>query len=153
MFISSEDFEPFAKIDAAKLAAMIDDAEAMAITVAPCLEGSLTAAQGAAVKAILRGAILRWHEAGSGALQSKTAGPFSATFDTRIQRRGMFFPSEITDLQKVCANRGDHAAYTIDMGGGYSVHHSIVCALRFGAAYCSCGSDINGGRGPLFERW
>ena len=130
LFIAAADFAPFAKIDPSKLAAIIDDAEAMAITVAPCLEGSLTAAQGAAVKAILRGAILRWHEAGSGALESKTAGPFSATFDTRIQRRGMFLPSEITDLQKVCANRGDNAAYTVDMGGPMARYNPVAAWLQ-----------------------
>lgn len=130
VFIAAADLEPFAKIYPAKLAAMIEDAEAMATTVAPCLEGSLTATQGAAVKAILRGAILRWHEAGSGALESQSAGPFSATFDTRIQRRGMFYPSEITDLQKVCANRGDHAAYTVDLGGLTARYDPVAAWLR-----------------------
>lgn len=30
--------------------------------------------------------------------------------------------------------------------------HAEVCSLRFGALYCSCGSDINGHEGPIFER-
>lgn len=102
-FLTVEDLAPFATIEAAKANAMIDDAEAMAVLAAPCItaEGF---AYGAAVKAILRGAVLRWNDAGSGALQQQTAGPFGQTLDTRQERRGMFWPSEIVALQGLCAD-------------------------------------------------
>jgi hypothetical protein len=110
-FLTVADLVPFAEIDSAKAEAMIDDAEAMALLAAPCIaeEGF---AYGTAVKAILRGAVLRWNEAGTGALQSQNAGPFGQTLDTRQQRRGMFWPSEITSLQSLC---------TDTQGGVYSV--------------------------------
>src|SRR4051794_39171076 len=95
-------------LDPGKAAAMIEDAEAMAILTAPCLSGLSVIPAGetadaavlrlskiAGVKAILRAAILRWNEAGSGAVSAKTVGPFGQTIDTRVQRRSLFWPSEI----------------------------------------------------------
>jgi len=114
-FLTPEDLTPFATIDPAKAQAMIDDAEAMAELVAPCItaEGF---ANDAAVKAILRGAVIRWNDAGSGALQSQTAGPFGQTYDTRQERRGMFWPSEIEQLQNLCGTVGG-SVYTVSMAG------------------------------------
>lgn len=108
------DLDPFASIDPAKAEAMIDDALALAARVAPCILSD-TFADDAAARAILRGAILRWHEAGSGAFQQQTAGPFGVSVDTRQQRRGMFWPSEIEQLQDLCRD-GDSMgrAFTID---------------------------------------
>lgn len=103
LLIEASDLAPFATIDNDKLAAMIADAEAWAATVAPCLAGDLSADQSAAAKAVLRGAILRWNDAGNGAVQSQNAGPFGMTLDTRQERRGMFWPSEIVQLQAICS--------------------------------------------------
>lgn len=33
---------------------------------------------------------------------------------------------------------------------GWSMH-AAVCSQHFGAAWCSCGADLTGGRGPLWE--
>lgn len=121
---------------------MIEDAEALALRAAPCLgaEAGLSASDTAAVRAILRGAILRWHESGAGALQAETIGPFSQTFDTRQARRGMFWPSEITQLQDICrTGSGDGAAFSIDTTPeAVSTVHLDTCAIRFGGG-CSCG--------------
>jgi len=112
------DLAPFATIDAAKAQAMIDDALALAARVAPCiLEDDFE--YEAAAKALLRGALLRWNEAGSGALsqEQKITGPFQhgVTMDTRQQRRGMFWPSEIQQLQDLCRDADlDSAAFSID---------------------------------------
>lgn len=132
MFLVPADLEPFAAdIDAVKAAAMIEDAEAMAVLTAPCLPDLLTPAEGetladaarreakvAALRAILRGSILRWHETGTGAYQSQqtTVGPFGQqqTFDTRQARRGMFWPSEIEQLQALCSDRSTGRAFEID---------------------------------------
>jgi hypothetical protein len=99
--LTPDDLTPFAVIETAKAQAMIDDALALAALVAPCITDD-DFAYATAAKAILRGAILRWNEAGSGALQAQTAGPFGVTMDNRQQRRGMFWPSEIEQLQQLC---------------------------------------------------
>ena len=41
-------------------------------------------------------------------------------------------------------------AFTIDTIGAVSVH-SEVCALYFGALYCSCGADLTNYTHPLWE--
>lgn len=115
IFLVVDDLTPFASIDATKAAAMIEDAEAMAVLAAPCITSEEFTST-AAVKAILRGAIIRWNDAGSGALQQHAAGPFSQTMDTRQERRGMFWPSEIVQLQNLCStNQG--SAYSVSLAG------------------------------------
>lgn len=147
------DLTPFADIDKVKAQAMIDDAIAKAALVAPCI---LTAEfdKRDAAKAILRGAVLRWNDSGSGALQthSQSAGPWtdSKTIDTRQKRGGMFWPSEIEDLQKLCAKSGSGGAFSIDTASDPAGGHLPWCNLMFGANYCSCGADLNRGV-PLFE--
>lgn len=160
-FIHPSDLAPFADIDAVKAAAMIEDAEAMAVLTAPCLPGLLTAPDGetdeartvreakiAALRAILRGALLRWNEAGTGALSSRqeTAGPFGQTvsMDTRQTRKAMFWPSEIEQLQGLCASGEKGTAFSIDTVPSAPAHHLPWCSLTFGATYCSCGTDIAG---------
>ena len=107
------DLAPFATIEEEKAQAMIDDALALAARVAPCI---LTEEfeHSAAALAILRGAVLRWNDSGSGAAQSQTAGPFWMQIDTRQQRRGMFWPSEIEQLQSLCADSTTGRAYEVD---------------------------------------
>lgn len=110
VFVDIIDLEPFASIDPAKAAAMIEDAEAMTILTAPCLADlAVDDPKRAAAKAILRGAILRWNEAGSGAVQQQQVGPFGQSIDTRTQRKAMFWPSEITQLQSLCSTGGGRA--------------------------------------------
>lgn len=121
--LEPSDLEPFATIDSAKALAMIEDAEATAATVAPCIleaEFLANSTRKAYVKAVIRGAVLRWNESGTGAYQAQTAGPFGVTMDTRQQRRGMLFPSEIEQLQEACkrfraGDADDGAAATISM--------------------------------------
>lgn len=86
---------------------MVAGANAKASRVAPCLVATDPPPSDEALdeaKLILLGAIKRWVEAGSGAWQSQTAGPFSAVQDTR-QRTGFnLWPSEIQQLQDICAS-------------------------------------------------
>jgi len=143
------DLEPFATIDVVKAAAMIEDAMAIAARVAPCI---ITAefTYAAAAKAILRGAVIRWHEAGSGAMsaQSTQIGPFGQqqTMDTRQTRRSMFWPSEIEQLQDLCKGPEQGGAFDIDTvsAGSATIVHADSCALFFGALYCSCGAVLTG---------
>lgn len=149
--IEPGDITPFAEIPADRLAAMIADVSAMAVLVAPCLgdEATLEESQKAAAKAVLRGAILRWNDAGTGAFQAQAAGPFSVQTDTRQQRRGAFWPSEIEQLQDICGGEAGKA-FSVDTAPTYGTIHAAICALNFGANYCSCGADIAGE--PLWEK-
>lgn len=132
---------------------MIDDAEAQAMLAAPCLgdaDTPLSQIQNAAVVSLLRGAILRWNDAGSGARQSVTTGPFSETTDTTVRRSGMFWPSEITSLQGICSDGQKVKAFGVDTISTWGLSgHSPVCSLMFGGAYCTCGFDIAGS--PIYE--
>ena len=104
LFLHPDDLTPFATIDVVKAQQMIEDAEALALMVAPCLADA-GFAHTDAVRAILRGAVLRWQDSGSGARTSRTVGPYGESIDTTKDRRGMFWPSEISDLQKLCSGR------------------------------------------------
>ena len=98
----------------------------------------------AEARLILLGAVKRWTEAGSGAFQTQTAGPFGVTVDTR-QRTGFnLWPSEIAALQDICSSGvASGVAFSIDTANWTGVH-ADTCALNFGALYCSCGVDIAG---------
>ena len=120
MFITPDDLAPFATIDEAKAKAMIEDAEAQAVTAAPCLAtAELPEVLVSSVRAILRRAILRWHETGTGVVQTEAAGPFSQTIDTtRSAPRGLYWPAEIVSLQDICRQAtgigGPGKAFSID---------------------------------------
>lgn len=148
--LAPDDLAPFASIPDEKAQAMIEDALALAARVAPCIT-SETFEYAAAARAILRGAILRWHEAGTGALQQQTAGPFGQSFDNRQQRKSMFWPSEIEQLQDLCRTSTESSgAFTVDSVPTASTGHADICALNFGAAYCSCGAVLTN-LYPLYE--
>lgn len=146
--ITVDDLLPFApNIDEAKAEAMIEDALALAAVVAPCILDPAFENPGAA-KAILRGAVLRWNESGSGAIVSQAAGPFSQTVDTSNPRKSLFWPSEIEQLQKLCSLKS--GAFAVDTIPGVGIVHADICSLNFGATYCSCGAWLTGGE-PLWE--
>lgn len=109
-----------------------------------------TADQLAEAKLVLIGAVKRWAEAAAGALQSQTAGPFGVTVDTRQRTGYNLWPSEIEELQAVCAVGTDASSR---MGSfrpsGTTSAHLPWCSLNLGASYCSCGADIAGF--PLYE--
>lgn len=104
----------------------------------------------AEARLVLIGAVKRWVEAGSGALQQQTAGPFGHTIDTRQRTGYNLWPSEISDLQAICkvAGEGSRVAFSIDTAPACS-DHLPWCSLMFGATYCSCGVDIAGY--PIYE--
>jgi hypothetical protein len=145
--ITPDDLAPFAEIEPTKALAMIDDAMAMAAMVAPCILSD-TFESASAAKAIIRGAILRWNDAGSGAFSQQTTGPFSVATDTRQPRRSMFWPSEVDQLRKLCDD-SEATAFSVDTVNT-TVTHAPWCALTLGANYCSCGADIAGF--PIFEQ-
>lgn len=122
---------------------MVAAANARALRIAPCLS-SPTPEQNAEARLLLVGAIRRWVEAGAGAIQQQTAGPFSMSVDTR-QRGGFnLWPTEISQLQEICSTGDKAGAFTVDTAPALGGPHSIICSLAFGATYCSCGADIAG---------
>ena len=129
----------FQGVDPAKAAAMIADALALAARVAPCITSSDFAFPDAA-KALIRGAVLRWNEAGTGAVQSQTTGPYGVTIDTKQPRRSMFWPSEISDLRDMCSASGPDAAFSVEPGvQTFTAGHASVCPAVTGGA-CLCGA-------------
>ena len=114
-FVTVADLLKFAPdLDEYKAQEMIEDATALAALAAPCINDDAFA-NDVAVRAILRGAILRWNESGSGAVQSVQSGPFGQTLDTRQERRSLFWPSEIVQLQGLCSVGG--SSYTVSLAG------------------------------------
>lgn len=117
--IEISDLIPFIEgdVNEDKLSAMIEDAMALAVKAAPCM-ASDDFVYGAAAKAVLRGAILRWNDSGSGAMSAHTmaAGTYSesSTFDTRQVRRTLFWPSELEELQSLCGETRK-SAFSIDL--------------------------------------
>ncbi len=143
------DLTPFADVSFDKAAAMIEDALALAERVAPCIT-AVDFAYPEAARAILRGAILRWNESGTGATVTQAAGPFSQTV-AAPGRRSLFWPSEIADLQGLC-DKSSSSIFVMDTApcGGAGAH-SDICALNFGGAYCSCGAVLTNLLYPLYE--
>lgn len=149
--LTPADLAPFATIEKAKADEMIADALGLATLAAPCIitEGF---AYPAAAKAVLRGAILRWNEAGTGARGSQTAGPYAIGFDTSTPRRRLFWPSEIEDLQKMCRDaNASNGAFSIDTAPGGGSAHSMWCSLLLGGDTCSCGIGLTAGAFPIWE--
>ncbi len=151
VWIEPEDLAPFAEIPRPKAEAMIADALAMARLAAPCIDADDFAYPDAAL-AIIRGAILRWNDAGSGVRTStsENIGPFQfSEAYQQPQRRALFWPSEIDQLKKLCSDSSSSKAWGYNTVGGMGVMHADICSLHFGAAYCSCGAVLAGA--PLWE--
>lgn len=143
---------PFAAIEATKLAEMIDDVIAMAVSVAPCIAED-TFTHDKAARAILRGAVLRWDAADTGAVTQQAAGPYSQTIDSTVRRSGLLWPSEVTALQELCRNStGDDGAFVVDtMAPIAPVQHADICSIWLApAGGCSCGAFLTG-LDPLWE--
>lgn len=153
--LTPADLVPFVPdIDPGKAQEMITDVLALAGLAAPCLDDeNLDPKKAAAAKAILRGAVLRWNEAGQGGRTqvTNTALGFqhSESFDNSTPRRSLLWPSEIAQLQKICATGGGRSAWSYDTAGGGGLQHAQTCAINLGASFCDCGA-IYTGSGPLW---
>lgn len=99
------DLAEFIDLTEAKATAMIEDAVATAALDAPCILDP-EFPHWRAARAIIRAAILRWADSGSGALSSQTAGPFGVTVDTRTVRKDIFTDAETARLKGMCAASG-----------------------------------------------
>ena len=115
--LTIDDLIPFApNLSEDKADVMIADALALAARVAPCLLGDeLPEADAAAAKAILRGAILRWNDQGTGEQPQLVAGIFQMNPSQGQPRRSLLLPSEIKDLTAICGGSGTRRAYMVDL--------------------------------------
>lgn len=112
MTLTPADFKAWdqAQDEPEKLKVLIEDALATAAIVAPCInEPDFTYT--IAAKAILREAVLRRLDAGTGAVTTyqTSTGPYgeTQTVDTRL-RRTIFQPSDVQELERLCKlYRGD----------------------------------------------
>lgn len=144
-YLTPHDLSAFIKVDEAKAAAMIKDAEALAVLAAPCISSAEFAARpdlADALRAVLRRAIIRWHEGGVGAVQQSGAGSFQQT-TMPTSPKGLFWPSEVVELRRLCT------ALTGERGGAWSVDlapawnpHAAWCRLRGDGPYCTCGMAL-----------
>lgn len=140
---------------------LVAGANAKASRVAPCLtwtgtpedEPAPTEDQIAEAKLVLIGAIGRWIQSGSGAVQTQTTGPFGVTVDTRQKSSGYnLWPSDIEALQAICSSGTDSSTSAFSIRPGCSTSpHMPWCSLAFGALYCSCGADLTNYEYPLYE--
>lgn len=116
--LEPSDLAPFADIDATKADAMVTHVLALALRVAPCLATTTDEGVIAAAKAMLVGVVLRWQEAGVASFQVNTAGPGGYPTDPRRERRNMLWPSEVEDLQQLCAGPSNSSSvYTLSLAG------------------------------------
>ena len=151
---------PAAIQSAESVALMVAGANAKASRVAPCLTWDGTATdqpaptddQIAEAKLVLIGAVKRWAEAGSGALTTQVAGPFSMGQDTRQRTGYNLWPSEIEALQDICSTGATgREAFSLDTVPTTGLAgHAPYCDLYFGGATCSCGFSLTG-VAPIYE--
>jgi len=99
-------------LDSGMATIMVADALALAAQAAPCIDDDDFPFE-AAAKAIIRSAILRWLDAGSGVITQLVAGPQQVTFSPE-PRRNLFWPSEINQLAALCSDGVSGKAFTID---------------------------------------
>lgn len=112
--LTINDLSPFApNLDEAQAEAMIADALALAARVAPCILDDDFQYE-AAAKAVIRGAILRWVESGSGVYRMQQAGPIQLVTDNRQGRKTLFWPTEVDELRALCGLHRQGAAFMID---------------------------------------
>lgn len=82
---------------------------------------------------------------GSYSNMQTTTGPFSQSMSPVSPGGGFWLKID----EKRALGWRKQSAYSISAFGRGDTH-GLSCALRFGAAYCSCMSDINNGDGPLY---
>ena len=144
-WLTVADITHFVTVDPVTCGEMIADAEAIALLKVPAL-ATLTSndLRNAQVKAVVRGAIIRWVEASSGVNQQMVMGPFSFAQQPGSRRTGMFYPSEVEQLREIMANPANKKAYSVDTAPHDDAHLEICSRLRALHSPCVCGTDPGG---------
>lgn len=92
------------------------------------------------VCAMVKRAMLAGTDQAVAASIQQTAGPYSQS-TTFANPTGDLY---LTSGERRMLKGSPQQAFTVSMASGYGRAHAISCSLRFGATYCSCGSDIAG---------
>ena len=117
LYLQPDDVTPLADIKPARLTVLIEDAETFATMAAPPLAARLTLTdqQRAQVKTILRRAVVRESDAGTGAKTQESAGLYFYMVDTRTARSVSFLSEEDQDALRGIVGLGRSTnADTID---------------------------------------
>lgn len=111
------------------------------------------------VKDVVRGAVLRWADRGSGALKFQSSGDFSQTL---ADVGALLRPNEIRELEEMCGEftRQQRAATISTATYNNEIVHAPWCSVNFAAGalnpqpgapvFCNCGSILNNGAGPIW---
>ncbi|MBV7302930.1 hypothetical protein [Corynebacterium sp. TAE3-ERU2] len=123
---------------------LVEEGLAMAASIAPCImDDDFAFAQ--AAKAIIRSACLRWAASGSGGISSeqKMAGPYQTlTSYQSSSRRSLFYPSEITALEKLCKDNTSQA-FAFDTIALPNPRCGADCGYGFGSTGSACPDCAN----------
>jgi hypothetical protein len=118
LYLQPADFTALVETEADRLAILIEDAETFAVMAAPPLADpeALTEQQRAQARTILRRAVVRESDSGTGAKVQEAAGPYSYTVDTRTASRVSFLTDEEEDaLRGVVGIVKSHQAFNTDV--------------------------------------
>ena len=107
--------ESLPNVSLTRLQEMIDDAYAMALTVAPGL-GSATFTKHDALKAVLRRAIAYEYQS-SEAVAAQTVGPASVTYHRAAPSSVTFSPAQEARLRELARGPALGGFYFVPMGG------------------------------------
>jgi hypothetical protein len=133
-------------VDAPRAQAAIDDASALIRAEAGktwVTDGALDADIPDIITTICCRAALRSVVNPSG-VQQETAGPFNVSYANSSS--DVYLTTKERAMVKRAAGGG---VFSIDTAPSCTEVHAEVCALNFGADYCSCGADLAGF--PLYE--
>lgn len=140
--------------------ALIAGTWARALKIAPCLADMEWTdddtepgwANTQLVKDILRDAILRRDEAGTGVVGSRVSGDYQETLK---YSGGLFRPSEIADLQQLCSDYKSSGRATTHLTipeESVYVQHADWCSINFGGTLCDCGAELTQDGLPLWHQ-
>lgn len=150
-YLQPEDVFPFVEVDLARLVILIEDAEVFATMVVPTLTepSSISADQRRQVKTILRRAVIREADAGTGSKVQESAGPYSYTVDTRSLRGASFLTEDEEEtLRTICGVGRSNQVFSVDVTPTLT-EHLPWCDLMFGGVTCTCGASLAGY--PIYE--
>lgn len=83
----------------------------------PCLfEPGLSEDDELTARGIIRDAILRRIDSGSGAVQSEKKGPFDTVYLPPDKRHGLFTEADVTELTSICAGLTEPAGPAVPAG-------------------------------------
>lgn len=83
----------------------------------PCLfDIALSEDDAQTARGIIRDAILRRIDTGSGGVQSEGKGPFTTTYLPPDKRHGLFTEADVTELTAICAGQQEAAGPAVPVG-------------------------------------